>query len=129
MDVAASSPTQEHQPALPDLISESSEVYFSTRRPIPSALPMDSNKEVSIERLKAMLLENTMIKVDANLIDETTILFGEEGLGLDSLDALQIIVAIEKTYGIEIKDPATARDALQSLGVLRDWLLARLADA
>lgn len=90
---------------------------------------MDSNKEVSIERLKAMLLENTMIKVDANLIDETTILFGEEGLGLDSLDALQIIVAIEKTYGIEIKDPATARDALQSLGVLRDWLLARLADA
>jgi acyl carrier protein len=88
---------------------------------------MDSNKEVSIELLKGMLLENTMIKVDANSIDEDTILFGEEGIGLDSLDALQMIVAIEKRYGLEIKDPSTARDALQSLGVLRDWIQRRLS--
>ena len=88
---------------------------------------MDSNKEVSIELLKGMLLENTMIKVDANSIDEDTILFGEEGIGLDSLDALQMIVAIEKLYGLEIKDPTTARDALQSLGVLRDWIQLRLS--
>jgi acyl carrier protein len=88
---------------------------------------MDSNKEVSIELLKGMLLENTMIKVDANSIDEDTILFGEDGIGLDSLDALQMIVAIEKCYGLEIKDPTTARDALQSLGVLRDWIQQRLS--
>jgi acyl carrier protein len=56
-------------------------------------------------------------------------LFGAEGLGLDSLDALQIIIAVEKKYGISIGDATTARDALQSLGVLRDWINARLATA
>ncbi len=87
---------------------------------------MHPSNEISIEFLKAMLLENTMIKVNPESIDEDTILFGEEGIGLDSLDALQMIVAVEKSYGIEIKDPATARDALQSLGVLRDWIQRRL---
>ncbi|RFC45814.1 MAG: acyl carrier protein [Verrucomicrobia bacterium] len=87
---------------------------------------MDSTKEVSIDLLKGLLVENTMIKVDPETINEETILFGEEGIGLDSLDALQMIVAVEKRYGIEIKDPTMARDALQSLGVLRDWIQTRL---
>ena len=87
---------------------------------------MDSTKEVSIDLLKGLLVENTMIKVDPETINAETILFGEEGIGLDSLDALQMIVAVEKRYGIEIKDPTMARDALQSLGVLRDWIQLRL---
>lgn len=87
---------------------------------------MDSTKEVSIELLKGLLVENTMIKVDPETITADTILFGEEGIGLDSLDALQMIVAVEKQYGIAIKDPTMARDALQSLNVLRDWIQLRL---
>ncbi len=87
---------------------------------------MDPTKEVSIELLKGLLFENTMIKVDPQSISEETILFGEEGIGLDSLDALQMIVAVEKRFGIEIKDPTMARDALQSLKVLRDWIQLRL---
>lgn len=90
---------------------------------------MDSNTEVSIEILKGILLENTMLKVDADSITQDTLLFGEQGIGLDSLDALQIIVALEKRYGIEIKDPETAREALQSLGVLQSWLQKRLTSA
>ncbi len=90
---------------------------------------MDSTKEVSIELLKGLLVENTMLKVDPETITTDTILFGEEGIGLDSLDALQMIVAVEKHYGLEIKDPTMARDALQSLGVLRDWIQLRLTSA
>ena len=69
-----------------------------------------------------MLVENCMLKVDTENIGEDTPLFGPDSVGLDSLDALQMSVAIEKNYGIAISDPATARDAFQSLGGLREWL-------
>jgi acyl carrier protein len=80
---------------------------------------------VTIERLKSMLVENCMVKVDPQTILEETPLFGPESIGLDSLDALQMTIAVEKEYGVAIGDPATARDALQSLGVLRDWITSR----
>jgi acyl carrier protein len=83
--------------------------------------------DVTIDRLKQLLIENCMIRIDPCDITEETPLFGPEGIGLDSLDALQIIIAVEKTYGIIIGDPATAKDALQSLGILRDWIVKRLA--
>ena len=88
---------------------------------------MSSPEAVSIETLRALLAENVMLKTDPASIGEDTLLFGAEGIGLDSLDALQIIIAVEKKYGITIGDATTARDALQSLGVLRDWITRRLA--
>jgi acyl carrier protein len=87
---------------------------------------MSAAASVDIETLRAMLAENVMLKTDPATIGEETPLFGEEGLGLDSLDALQIIIAVEKKYGLSIGDATTARDALQSLGVLRDWINRRL---
>lgn len=86
-------------------------------------------KETSVDILRSMLAENVMLKIDVSTISEETPLFGTEGLGLDSLDALQIIIAVEKKYGISIGNAITARDALQSLGVLRDWINARLGAA
>ena len=88
---------------------------------------MSSPEAVSIETLRALLAENVMLKTDPASIGEDTPLFGAEGIGLDSLDALQIIIAVEKKYGITIGDATTARDALQSLRVLRDWITSRLA--
>ena len=88
---------------------------------------MSSPEAVSIENLRALLAENVMLKTDPASIGEDTPLFGAQGIGLDSLDALQIIIAVEKKYGITIGDATTARDALQSLGVLRDWITSRLA--
>lgn len=88
---------------------------------------MSASEVVTVETLRAMLAENVMLKTDPSAIGDETPLFGEEGLGLDSLDALQIIIAVEKKYGISIGDATTARDALQSLGVLRDWINRRLA--
>jgi len=67
-------------------------------------------------------MENCMLKVSAEEIEEDTPLFGPEGLGLDSIDALQLTLAIEKNYGQSIQDPQLARQVLQSLGTLRDWL-------
>lgn len=87
------------------------------------------DKETSVDILRSMLAENVMLKIDVTTISEDTPLFGADGLGLDSLDALQIIIAVEKKYGISIGDATAARDALQSLGVLRDWINGRLTTA
>jgi len=83
--------------------------------------------EVTMDLLKELLVENCMVKVDPETIQADTPLFGPESIGLDSLDALQMAIAVEKQYGLAIGDPATARDALQSLGVLHGWITQRLA--
>ena len=48
-------------------------------------------------------------------------LFGE-GLGLDSIDALELIVLMEKNYGIKLKDPAQGREVFKSIQVLADYI-------
>ncbi len=79
-------------------------------------------EQVTIARLKAMLVENCMVKLAPETILEDTPLFGPDSLGLDSLDALQMVIAVEREYKVVIGDPASAKDALQSLGVLKDYL-------
>ncbi len=83
----------------------------------------------TLDDLKRMVAENCMIQVPPEEIGEETPLFGPGGLGLDSIDALQLTVAVERTYGLAIKDPAVAREALQSLGALRRWLDAQPSPA
>lgn len=79
-------------------------------------------KPVLIEDLKKLLIDNCMLKVTADEIKEDQPLFGPEGLGLDSIDALQLTVAVEKTYGVSIDDATTAREVLQTLNTLQAWL-------
>jgi acyl carrier protein len=82
---------------------------------------------VTIDHLRQMLIENCMVKVAPETIQEDTPLFGPDSLGLDSLDAMQMVVAVEKEFHVVIGDPASARDALQSLGVLKDFLEKKFA--
>ena len=56
-------------------------------------------------------------------IDENAPLFGE-GLGLDSIDALELIVLMEKNYGIKLKDPSQGKDIFKSVKVLADYIEA-----
>ncbi len=78
--------------------------------------------EVKLNDLKVLLVENCMLKVTPEEIEAETPLFGPGGLGLDSIDAMQMTLAIETSYGVPIKDPVVAREALRTLGTLRDWL-------
>ncbi len=77
---------------------------------------------VDLAELKNLLIENCMLRLSPEEIAEDTPLFSPEGLGLDSIDALQLAVAVEKTYGVAIKDSSVAREALHSLASLRDWI-------
>ena len=76
----------------------------------------------SIDTLKAeikqLLVANLMLQVSADQIGDETLLFGPGGLGLDSVDALQIVVALDKHYGLKIPDPATAKRVLQTVSTI-----------
>jgi acyl carrier protein len=78
--------------------------------------------DIQLDDLRKLLVENCMLRVAPEEIQMDTTLFGPGSLGLDSIDALQLTVGIEKAYGVAIKDPASAREALQSVTSLRDWL-------
>jgi acyl carrier protein len=70
------------------------------------------------ERIKRMLVDNLMLQVSAEEIRDDQPLFGPESLGLDSVDALQLVVALDKTFGVKIPDPAVAREVLHSVATI-----------
>jgi acyl carrier protein len=51
----------------------------------------------------------------------------QEGLGLDSIDALELAVAIERKYQVTIPDETEARRAFASINALSDYLRAQLS--
>ncbi len=79
----------------------------------------------TLDELKELLVKNCMLQVEPATIQEDTLLFGPDSLGLDSIDALQLSVAVEKAYGVPMKDPEVARRVLRNLGTLRNWLNAQ----
>lgn len=65
--------------------------------------------------VKKLLIENLMLQVTADKIADDVPLFGPGGLSLDSVDALQIVVSLDKNYGLKIPDPSVAKDMLASV--------------
>ena len=84
-------------------------------------------KDALKEKIKIMLVENLMLQVTAADIGDETPLFGPGGLGLDSVDALQIVVALDKNFGLKIPDPAAAKSILQSVNTIADAVQQKLA--
>ncbi|MBQ2129283.1 MAG: acyl carrier protein [Prevotella sp.] len=73
--------------------------------------------ELKQEIIKVLNLEE-MTPED---IDNEAPLFGE-GLGLDSIDALELIVMIEKNYGIRLANPAEGKAIFQSVATIADYV-------
>jgi acyl carrier protein len=69
-------------------------------------------------RLKTMMVENLMLQVGADDIADDQPLFGPGSLGLDSVDALQLVVTLDKNFGLKIPDPAAAKVVLQSVNTI-----------
>ena len=70
------------------------------------------------ESIKSLMVENLMLQITAADIADDQLLFGPGSLGLDSVDALQLVVALEKTFGLKIADPAAARQILHSVNTI-----------
>jgi acyl carrier protein len=76
------------------------------------------------ETIKAMMVENLMLKVTAAEIGDELPLFGPEGLGLDSIDALELVVSLEKRFGVSVPNSDVARQALATVNSIHDYVVA-----
>lgn len=70
------------------------------------------------QQIKKVMTENLMLQVKEDEIGDDLPLFGPGSLGLDSVDALQLVVALDKHFGLKITDPAAARQILQSINTI-----------
>ena len=71
------------------------------------------------DRVKAMIVQCARLKIQPSEIKDDAPLFDKEkGLGLDSIDVLEIVVNIEKTFGVQIPDRETGEKVLQSVNTL-----------
>nr|VFK63149.1 MAG: acyl carrier protein [Candidatus Kentron sp. UNK]VFK71373.1 MAG: acyl carrier protein [Candidatus Kentron sp. UNK] len=73
-------------------------------------------------RLKEVLIERLMLPLEPNEIAEDSPLFGS-GLGLDSVDALEIVVVVESNFGVSIADDDM--QAFRSINTVVDFIEAR----
>jgi Acyl carrier protein len=74
-------------------------------------------KNIKLQIIEALNLEG----MTPDQIDDNAPLFGD-GLGLDSIDVLELIVLIEKNYGIRLTSPAEGKKVFQSVAVMADYV-------
>ncbi|MCB1087737.1 MAG: acyl carrier protein [Verrucomicrobiae bacterium] len=66
-------------------------------------------------RIKSVMIDELMLQETPEEIADDASLFGTDGLGLDSVDALQLVVALEKHFGLKIPDAEAAKGILSNV--------------
>jgi acyl carrier protein len=69
-------------------------------------------------KIKELMVENLMLQTTTSEIGDELPLFGPGSLGLDSVDALQLVVALDKNFGLKIRDPQAAREILHNVNTI-----------
>jgi acyl carrier protein len=81
--------------------------------------------EELIEQLKEMIVRDLKLQgLDPGAIDAEAPLF-EEGLGLDSLDAVELVVLVQKHFDVQIEDMDEGQLAFKSIRTLAEFIEAR----
>ena len=81
-------------------------------------------------RLKQVIIESLNLEgLTPEDIEDTAPLFGDEGLGLDSVDALELMVALEKEYGVKIEGGEVEPEAFASVTAMAAFVDRLRAEA
>jgi acyl carrier protein len=84
------------------------------------------SREEVLAAVRRLLIESLDLRRQPDEIDPDTVLFGS-GLGLDSVDAVEIVIALETDLGVKLSDERTRRSALRSVNAIVDAVLAARA--
>src|SRR2546428_2901210 len=76
-------------------------------------------------RIKEMLVKNLMLQTTPEQIGDDLPLFGPNGLGLDSIDALELVVSMEKTFGVGVPNSEVAGQALKTVNTIHNYILEK----
>lgn len=85
-------------------------------------MPSTADQRMQVKR---MIVEQLHLRVDPNDIQDDAPLFGQSGLGLDSVDAIELVSGIESRFGYSFPSEDEARKVLGSLAQLADHLVAQ----
>jgi len=81
---------------------------------MPQAATTDTDLK---DRIKRLIVERLKLETDPSEIGDDEPLFGE-GLGLDSIDALELVLGLEQEFGVKIEDEEVGGEALASVNAL-----------
>jgi acyl carrier protein len=81
------------------------------------------DREQALAAVRRLLIDSLDMRREPDEIDPDTALFGT-GLGLDSVDAVEIVIALETELGVKLPDERTRRRALRSVNAMVDAVLA-----
>ena len=82
------------------------------------------------ENLKKQVIQQLNLEsVSPDDIDDDKPLFHSSGLGLDSIDALELIVMFESHYGIEVFEPQESRKAFHSISSMAEYIRERKSES
>jgi acyl carrier protein len=81
------------------------------------------NRDTLQQQVRETLVSALMLKLKPEEIRADAPLFGPNGIGLDSIDALQLVVALEKQFGLQIKDSGAGQTILQSVDSIVESIL------
>ena len=75
------------------------------------------------QELKETLVRDLNLEdITADELTDDMVLFGDEGLGLDSLDAVELVVVIQKNFGVDIPDMEEGQKAFQNINTLAAYI-------
>jgi acyl carrier protein len=81
------------------------------------------------EDLKKQIIEQLNLEdIQVSDINDDALLFNDEGLGLDSIDALELIVLLEKYHGIQVTKPEEGKEAFLSINTMADFINRKRAE-
>jgi acyl carrier protein len=80
-------------------------------------------REQALHSVRRLLIASLDLRREPGEIDPDTALFGT-GLGLDSVDAVEVIIALETELGVKLTDDGARKRALRSVNALVDTVLA-----
>lgn len=82
---------------------------------------MQTTEELKAQLKKQIVEFLNLLSVNPEDIKDDEPLFGE-GLGLDSIDSIELIVLLNREYGIDIKDPKEGRKVLVDINTMVDYI-------